>query len=395
LIRYLPEFGWSVTVLTARLPGADPTIVQSEYVNLPGALKRAVGLGAASAHETLGIAPAARGTRRTFRQAAVAWGYRLTSYPDAQVGWFIPGRNAVRAALGVERFDAILSSSPPFTTDLMIASVAPQIPWVADYRDLWADSDAYASRVRRRFDRWLERWTLARVCAATTISEPMADVMRSHRPGLPVDVIPNGFDAAEWQDIPFETEDRTTFLYAGQLFGGRRDPRPLFRVLRQLIDAGDVSGDEVRVDVYSALEPWLQEAIAEARLDDVVRVRGVVPRDEVLRAERRADRLLVLLWEGANAEGIVTGKLFEYFGAGRRILAIGGPSRSAVDDLLRETGTGTRAMTDTELRREVLEAITEHRRGAVARTQGERVEAFSASEMARRFAGVLDRVSAV
>ena len=393
LMGYLPEHGWDVTAFTAALPQADQTVIQSEYVDLPGALKGAVGLGRRSAHETLSIAPAPHGTRRSFRQAVVAWGYRLTSYPDPHIGWLVPGRRALRDTLAAGRYDAVLSSSPPFTTDLMVASVMMRIPWVADYRDLWGDSDYYSSRVRRYVDRWLERWTLRRVSALTTVSEPLANVLRSHRGGISVDVVPNAFDEREWRDVPFEGENRTTFVYAGQLFGGRRDPRPLFRAVRSLLDSGELEAADLRIDFYSVPESWLAEAIAQTKLTEVVRVKGLVSREEVMRAERRADRLLMFLWDGPNTEGIVTGKLFEYLGAQRRILAVGGPSRSAVDGLLSATDAGVRARDESSIRAEVLLAVAEHRAAMIRRLAPAKVAPYSAYEMARAMARVLDRVT--
>jgi glycosyltransferase involved in cell wall biosynthesis len=395
LIKYLPQHGWDVTPLTPALPDAASDVVQTPYVDLTATLKRSVGFGGRSAHQTLGIVPAARGVRRSLRQAMVIWGYRLVSYPDEQIGWFFCGRSALASELAAGKYDAVLSSSPPFTTHLMLATVRHKIPWVADYRDLWGGSDAYISHVRRNLDRVLDRWTLRRASAATTISEPMAATIRTLRENLRVDVVSNAFDDDEWREIPFGSDRRATFVHAGQLFGGRRDPRPLFRVVRSLIDAGEIKSDDIRIVLYSAVEPWLQEAIALAGLHDVVDVTGVVERDQVMRAERRADRLVVLLWEGANSEGILTGKLFEYFGARRPILAIGGPQQSAVDDLFAHTGAGVRVRDEENLRGEVLAAVTEHREGIARVTDSAKLAPYSAYEMARRFARVLDRVSGV
>ncbi|HTV91347.1 MAG TPA: glycosyltransferase [Verrucomicrobiae bacterium] len=393
LIKYLPAHGWEVTVLTASLPGAAPDVVQTPYVDLAGGVKRALGLGDKSAHETLGIAPPARGARRSLRQAAVAWGYRLTSYPDAQAGWFFSGGSALAAELASGRYHAVLSSSPPFTTHLMLALQQLRIPWIADYRDLWGGSDAYASPLRRRFDRLLDTWTLQRVSAAVTVSQPMSSTIRSMRPGIPLEVIPNAFDEEEWQSIPFSTQAQTTFLYAGQLFSGRRDPRPLFRVVRSLIDAGAISAQEIRIVLYTTAERWLCEAIEQTGLEAIVQLPGIVSRDDVLRAERSADRLIVLLWDGAGSEGILTGKLFEYLGAGREIIAIGGPPSSAVDEVLAAAGAGVRVRDHEALSREVLDAVTEHRRASVRRTEPAKLAPFTAPGMAARFAALLDRVT--
>jgi hypothetical protein len=392
LITHLPSYGWNVTVVTPKLEGAANDVVQTDYVDSRAALKRMLGIDSvASAHSALGAEPAQHGTRRSLRQRSVEIGYYLAGFPDGMIGWFPGGRGALRQLLP-GRFDAILSSAPPFTTNLILGSLRLRLPWVADFRDLWADSDAYGSRIRRFFDVLLEHWSLRQATVLTTISEPMARAMQVRHPHTRVEVIPNAFDAADWDRIPFNAQDRCTILYAGTFHGGRRDPGPIFRVLRALLDENAVREDEVRVDLYAPRDPWLLQAIEAARVSNVVRVLGTVPREDVLAAERQADRLLVLLWDGPGSEGTVTGKLFEYLGARRRIIVYGGPKESAVDAILTSTRAGVRCADEETLRREVMIAIQEHRAGRVEILEAQAVAPFEASMLARRFAEVLDSV---
>ncbi|MDE2482321.1 MAG: glycosyltransferase [bacterium] len=393
LAHYLPAYGWQPTILTAPLEYADARTLQTPYLDLARSLKRAVGIGERSTHALLHTAPAERGARRTLRQRAIAFGFGLTSYPDAQVGW-LAGTRALRAVLADASFDAVISSSPPYTATLMLALARTRIPWIADFRDLWAENDLRATPLVRAFDDPLERWALRRARALTTVSEPLAERLRKRYPARRVESIPNAFDPREWEGIPFDGERACTLLYAGQLYLGRRDPRPLLRVVRALLDDGSVESEELRVELYAPAEPWLHELIASFALEGVVRVHGMVARDDVLRAERRADRLVVLLWDGANTEGILTGKLFEYLGARRRIVVIGGPESSAVDDVLAATGAGTRVTTDAALRVEVLAAIAEHRRGETRRMVESASESYAAPMLAHRFSRLLDEVAA-
>lgn len=64
---------------------------------------------------------------------------------------------------------------------------------------------------------------------------------------------------------------------------------------------------------------------AQYALQSIVQVHDSIPYKEALRAQREADVLLLLLWNDPREKGIYTGKLFEYIGAGRPILAIGPP----------------------------------------------------------------------
>src|SRR5581483_474794 len=155
----------------------------------------------------------------------------------------------------------------------------------------------------------------------------------------------------------------------------------------------EINGAEIRVDFYTQREPWLLGMIAKHNLGHVVRVHGRVDRNEVLAAERRADRLLVLLWDGPGSEGILTGKIFEYLGARRRIITVGGPPTSAVNAVLTESGAGTRYCDEAALRNEVLTAVVEHRNGHVQVVPPDKLEPFEAATLARRFANILNEVS--
>jgi hypothetical protein len=55
----------------------------------------------------------------------------------------------------------------------------------------------------------------------------------------------------------------------------------------------------------------------------MVEVRAPIPYKESLKAQREADVLLLLLWTDPRERGVYTGKLFEYIGARRPILAVG------------------------------------------------------------------------
>lgn len=396
LRNYLPAFGWNVTTVTARFdqPVDDASIIQTPYVDAAEALKRLVGIGGRSAHESLGaIVPSYHDTRRTIRQRAIALGYALTTYPDAEVGWFARGRKPLAALLATRRFDAVITSSPPFTSNLMLASLRPQIPWIADFRDLWSDTDSYVSRLRHHLDLHLERWALRRATAATAVSEPMAQVIASHSPGLRVEAITNAFDPAEWDSIPFDLQAACTFVYAGQLFRGKRDPRPLFRAVRRLLDERAIDANELRIDFYSEIEPWLRECIAAHGLNDIVQLHGVVPREAAMRAQRRADRLLIFLWDLHNSHVLIPGKLFEYLGARRMILATGGGTRSAVDAVLAQTSAGVRARDDLALQSEILRAVRERRSGNVRIVDASHLAPYEASAIARQFAELLGTCS--
>lgn len=74
-------------------------------------------------------------------------------------------------------------------------------------------------------------------------------------------------------------------------------------------------------------------------LRDLVKVYGFVPFRESVRQQKESTALLLLGWNDQRYQGIYPGKIYEYLGAGRPILAVGWKDEG-VDRLLSESGTG-------------------------------------------------------
>jgi glycosyltransferase involved in cell wall biosynthesis len=396
LIKHLPRYGWSVTAMTAPLPHSHVEsrahqYIQTGYCDLKGLVKRAVGIGNRSTHEALGVNVPAYGSEHTLLQRLIRGLEAPLRYPDEHIGWLPFASVSLWRTLKEQRFDAVMSSAPPFTAHLAAALSHGRVPWIADLRDLWAENDSVdRSATRTLLDDRLERFCLSRTAALIASSALSAERFQRRYPGKQCFSISTGFDSEEWERIEFGTEPQCTLLYAGTLYWGKRDPTTLFAALRAVLDDRLAEESEIRADFYVSSEPWLIELISKFGLQNVVRIRGFIEREAVLRAERRADRLIVLSWDGPTAEGVVAGKLFEYFGSRRPILAIGGPAVSGVEDLLRETGAGVRVRSVEEAKAEIAKAIAEHRSGRQRIVSSEGVRAYTGDACAERFAGILD-----
>ncbi|MGZ3576966.1 MAG: glycosyltransferase [Vulcanimicrobiaceae bacterium] len=395
IVKHLAEFGWDVTTVTASFNhdnGAKlADYIETGYWDVKGSIKTFLGIGKRSTSEVLNLGASQYGAKRNAFGRFVLAAAGLMTYPDDYVGWLPFAFGATRKLLAGGKWDAVLTSSPPATANLAAALSHRGVPWIADLRDLWAEDDSSERPAfQRQLDDKLERACLSRAAALVAASELSARRFRRRYPGKPCFPISTGFDAQEWQSVGFGSERECTLLYAGSLYRGKRDPSVLFAALREIFDERSAEHGELRVDFYADPEPWLMDLIASFELQDSVRVHGFVERPVVLAAERHADRLVVFSWDGPTAEGVVAGKLFEYFGARRPVLAIGGPPASAVEDLLVETGAGVRCRTVEQTKVEVLKALSEHRSGEQRVIDAAAVYPYNGEACARRFAEVLD-----
>jgi glycosyltransferase involved in cell wall biosynthesis len=397
LAKYLPEHGWEVTVVTPRRRGRNDQagrVLETADADLGAGLKRLLGVPSDAALKDA-IAGTASPADRPGSARLVELAKALVAIPDTNRGWIPIAARAGSRRAAAERFDAILSSSPPASAHLAARRIAAQarLPWVADLRDLWSqDHNSIAPAWRRWLDRRLECRTFRGAAALVTVSEPLARELRSLHPALPVRAILNGFDPEE-VGLTDRLTPEFTLTHTGTFYQGRRDPSLLFDTLARLLAEGRLPRDRVRIRLFARHEPWVAALVRRHGLEDVVELLAWTSRRDALRAQQESQVLLLLHWGGPREEGVFTGKVFEYLAARRPVLMIGG-GPGVLSNLLAATGAGVHVTDSAALERQLEAWWREHaERGSVAwRGREELIDGYSHRRMAREFAGLLDEV---
>ena len=329
LARHLPALGWEPVLLTADGAGVD--------LPLERIVVRARELPRLAIGGRAGSAPfAGRASLALRAKSAVG---RTIAIPDRYNLWAL---KAARAAGRLRGFDAVLTSGPPHSAHFVGRTLARKgvLPWVADMRDPWT-TNGYTiyNRLTRTLDTVCERRVLASATAIVTVSEEIAaQVATVH--GRQVDVIENTYDEDEFPGWDPPVFDPFVMTYAGSLIGGRRDPRPVLQAIALLRKRRP---DLAIRSLWVTDMPGLVTRVAEEeRVGEVVESLGWKDRREVLALWRASSVLLLLKWDDPYDAGVPTGKLYEYIGAGRPILCMGGP-QGAVARTLATTGIGVHA----------------------------------------------------
>lgn len=344
---------------------------------LAGRISR-VATPAPTAHNSTGAGEASGHVRPARPSLAVrgvvAW-RSLLSVPDAQLGWIGPATRAGRRLLATWRPDLVYSTALPFSSHVVAHRLArlAGAPWVGEFRDLHS-GNPYADvwPRRARLDRWIEQRVMASAAAVVSISPPLTAYLADLH-GKPAATIMNGYDPEDFRrapDLAAELDPgKVTLVYTGIIYPGRRDPAVLIEALRRLGEGRR----RFEVRFYGAPLDGVMAAARRAGVDDVVRVFAPVPYRHALGLQKAADALLLLLWDSPLERGVLTGKLFEYAGAGRPVLALGCVDGAAAD-LVRARDLGL-ATTDPESVAHFLVALAERkaragttRRGAAAST---------------------------
>ena len=403
LAKYLPNYGWNAIILTQTLPGnPDPElqVIQTPYIDVVKKWKEWAGL---DSKKTLNEQFKVKTEKDapSILDRLVALPSEIITYPDVAKGWYDFAIDAAEKIIETEDIGVIFSTSPPATSNLIAKKLSEKhnIPWVADFRDLWTQNHYYSySPIRSYFDRRLEVKTLCHASAITTVSAPLAQKLAELHQNAQVFTIKNGFDPTLINDGN-TVDPQFLIVHTGNLYHGKRDPQVLFDVLKDLLDSGLIEREDLNVGFYGypppgSHEKWLEQEIMKSSLEDCVTLHGEVPHTDSIAIQRKAQMLLLLTWNNPEEKGVYTGKLFEYLAARRPILSVGYEDGGVVKELLQETRSGVHPKNKDELRTVILDAYQEYKTEGKVRYTGRDSEImkYSHIEMAKQFSEIFTSV---
>ncbi len=262
----------------------------------------------------------ARSLRQTFRRHYFA----LIHIPDMRTDWVRTAIPEGRQLMEEWRPEIIFASAPP-NTGLIVASRlarAHKVPWVADFRDLWADNQYYSEPGwRKRIDALLEQRILRSAAGLVTVSPIWAEQLR-RRHGKDVTVVYNGYAEEDFPPLAPRADPggSLTIRYMGSIYRGFRDPSVLFSAIALLPEE---LRTRINVEFFSDAGDAVLDGAAAHRVESAVVVKPRVPYRHALALQMQADILLLLQSSDPRDEGNLPAKLFEYLYARRPILFIG------------------------------------------------------------------------
>lgn len=251
------------------------------------------------------------------------------------------------------RYDVVYTTSYPESAHLpgfLLRLLG--VPWVVDYRyggPLWVKKLVGFQKApwRERLDLAFQRAAMRRAERVITQSEPMRDDFCRVFGLAPdtVDVIPSGYDDADFQVAPVETpfdrrEGEVHLLHVGVMEGISPPER------RQLIDAlnrlAEGLADRGRTLVVDAVGRHLFDERERTTLRFPYRYHGVVVHRHLAPYLLLADcHLVSTITTNAGSDdvrGFIPGKVWEYLRAGQPILMVG--PKDVVWSIIDEAGVG-------------------------------------------------------
>jgi hypothetical protein len=327
-VKYLSRLSWDITVITPRSGGfwiSDPALMNE----VPDSV-RVIRTGSLSGQSVLGNLNRKSSSRRSSSRFGIL--RKLGEYflvPDTYVGWIPFACRAARALSG-ESFDIIYSTSPPDSTHLVAGRIArrTRIPWVADFRDPWIG--LHLRTPPTSFHRSIHHRMEARVAGADRVlvtTDWQKKILEEKHPGCNVVKIPNGFDEEDFsetmngENTGKGPDGSFRIVHCGMLTLGRTSG-PFLDGLDRFLRSRPESRGKVKVVFAGARESNNEEAVDRLGLSDTVEFMDNLPHSECVRLERGSHILLLIKHDDDKYRGLIPGKLFEYIGARRPILAI-------------------------------------------------------------------------
>lgn len=395
-VRRLPDYGWQPTVLTAK-PGG--------YYAYDDSLWSKVQDAAICVEQTRSLDPTRLFRSRTTvkfpgqsNQKVLGSISHWLFLPDNKVGW-LPF--AVRAGLRMganQKFDAVLSSAPPYTGHLIgkMLSRKWNVPLITDFRDDWVENPrhTYPTGIHRSLHVRLERQVLSHSSAVIAINRPILDAINQRHPGIQTrgHVISHGYDQdRSLNERPVDPGQELKFVYTG-IFYDAQTPEYFLRGLSKFLTDNPTMRGKTSA-IFAGLVPnQFLHWVKTLNLNDVVQYRGYLPHSSVVNLQKEADVLWMTIGNRSGSAGISTGKLFEYMGTQKPILALvpAGTARETLDRY------GAAYIADPEHEDEIAQVMNQIKGDWFSRSfpnpNDSFLSQFNRDQLTQKLSGILDSV---
>ncbi len=321
MVKYLEEWGYSATVIAPPNPFAqkDPSLL----AQLPGSTK--------VVHLSDPFFPLRHHSLRKI--------LKLFFIDEPEFLW---GRRAAKHSMGIEeRWDAILSTSPPAASHLAALRIKERldIPWIADFRDPWTQhperwvpSRFHASLGKKKEQR-VARGADRIVFASPEQGEDLKRMYPWTKDKLRV--IPNGFDPEDYSNPPPKATP-PVIAHVGTLY--HHYPLDAFEAFADLTSSRSDMLGGARLVLCGKIDQGQRRRI-EAIGGGAVEFTGQIPMKEALGTMMSAQILVLTLPDIDSYKNVYTTHLFHYLASGTYILATL-PQGSVARDLVLGTHSG-------------------------------------------------------
>lgn len=354
MTKYFPESGWKPIIYTPLNP--DASVVDDSLVNeLPSEVeeiktpiwepynlyRKLTGKGKKSKFKAGYISEASSGDWKSRLSVFIRGNFLI---PDPRKFWVKPSIKFLSKYLRENPVDLIVSTGPPHSMHLIALGLKKEfnIPWIADFRDPWTDIDFYHKlKLTKRADRKhrkLEKEVLSRADHVVTVSPGCASDI-SKICNRKIEVVNNGFDPADFQELSTDIDKYFTISHFGA-FNKDRNPKFLWEAISELSVENKEFKKALKIQLIGQTDDSILNDISKNNLSGNIKLIDHLPHKEGVFQLSKSQILLLPLNNAPNVKGILPGKMYEYMALKRPILALG-PQNADFARIISETQAGT------------------------------------------------------
>jgi glycosyltransferase involved in cell wall biosynthesis len=266
--------------------------------------------------------------------------------PDNKISWSKLAYKKIDKILSTEKYDALFITCPPFSAFDVISQIKKKhdIPLFADYRDLWYKSyfAFYPTPFHKLLHKKKEYNALKAADRIIVTNRKIKEKLLNTYPFLTFEdvvIISHGYDKDDFDKIEAQPKplNKMVLMYSG-IFMVYNTPAYFLKAFKQLtIERPDIASN-IELHFVGFLRKENQKLIRKLSLQSFVKDHGYVNHDESIAKLKSADVLWFMVGRRRNIDAILPGKVYEYIGAKKPILACvpDGAAKMAVE----ETGAG-------------------------------------------------------
>ena len=338
--KYMSDYNWEPTVITAGKTGyyAHDKSLLKEAENANINIVRTEAFDPNTLLAKYGTITMPREiVRKTLSMIS-----KFIFVPDNKKLWANKAYSKAKELLTNEKFDLIFVSIPPFSQFQVAAKIKKEfnLPMIVDYRDLWFANHFgfYPTPYHKYKHKKLEYEALKAADKIIAVNRKIKEKLLTTYKFLTFedfDVIPHGFDPADFNDlepITFQTK-KLRILYSG-IFYENITPKYFLKAFYELSKKRPDITENIELHFVGHFRKENRSLVKKLNLFENVVEHGYLDHDEALRYLISIDILWVMLGGGTSMDMVSAGKLFEYFGTRKPIIATvpDGASKTAAEN---------------------------------------------------------------
>lgn len=325
--KYFSQFNWQPTIITTNSVGyfAHDDYLLHESESISGNIIRVGGKGINSALSKKGtIKMPSEWLRKILSNVS-----KTFFIPDNKKSWSKKACEKAKELLSQGEYDAIFVSAPPFSAVSEIAELLDKfnVPLFVDYRDLWLDNQFsfYLTPYQRHLNKKLEDAALRKTDKIIVVNRRIKEELIKNYQFLSFEdvmIIPHGFDPKDFENNfeNIEKSNKLKITYSGSFYE-KITPKYFLKAFKKItLERPDVAAN-IELHFVGDFRKGNRRLVKRLKLQDYVLEHGYLTHEHTIRKLLESDVLWFMLGNGKNYDTITPGKVFEYFGARKPILA--------------------------------------------------------------------------